>query len=149
MNNEDSKQFDEIMGRNFPKQTVTKMTNRAVEGAAQDIEDNGGETHSNLEQGLSRMSDFPSHMITTDEHGQYRVQYRSPRGWTHTWNGGPYIEHGNANTGGPIDVTNMHDYGLPYNKQSYTKGITHKEFMEHVNDFEKRAEEDYPKDYLP
>jgi hypothetical protein len=146
MNPEDSKQFDDIMGRNFPKQTVTKMTNRATEGAAKDIQ--GDRVYNNVDSGLARMSDFPQHMITSDENGEYRVQYRSPKGWTHTWNGGPYIEHGNAKTG-PIDVTNMHDYSLASDQQPYRKGITHATFMEHVNNFEKYADENYPKDYRP
>jgi hypothetical protein len=146
MNPEDSKQFDEIMGRNFTRKETSRTENRAKQGAIDDAHD-PHEVHENLE-GLSRMAKFPSHMITTTEHGEYRVQHRSPRGWTHTWNGGPYIEHSNAKHG-VVDVTNMMDYSKNMNEQHFAKGITPEEFMHHVNEFEKSAEQDYPKEYLP
>ena len=150
MNNDSSKQFDEIMGRNFTPQMQKRMEKRATQGAADDLDDSGLETYVNIDSGLSRMSDFPHHMITSDDSGQYRVEYKSPRGWTHTWNGGPYIEHHHP-VHGVIDVTNMHDYSLPStgNSQSYQKGLSLNEFMGRVGEFEKNAEKDYPKDYLP
>ena len=146
MNPEDSKQFDEIMGRNFPKKEEGKAEARARLGAIADTF-SPHEIHENLE-GLSRMAAFPKNMITTNEHGDYQVQFRSPRGWTHTWNGGPHIEHSNAKQG-VVDITNMMDYSKPMSEQSFTHGISPEEFMHHANEFEKRAEEDYPKDYLP
>jgi hypothetical protein len=145
MNPEDSKQFDDIMGRNFPKQTETKMANRALEGAAHDLI---GSPEQNL-TGLSRMRNFPSHMISADENGDFQVKYRSPKGWTHTWKGGPYIEHGNDRAGA-VDVTNLQHYALGWGENSYEKGeFTPEEFMRHVNEFEEYAPENYPKDYLP
>lgn len=139
-------QFDDIIGRNFTRKETAKAENRARLGAFHD-ENAPDELDQNL-TGLSRMADFPQHMITTNEHGEFQVQHRSPRGWTHTWNGGPFIEHSNAKHG-VVDVTNMQDFALPRDQQSYQKGLSQADFFHHVNEFEKRAETDFPKDYLP
>jgi hypothetical protein len=139
-------QFDDIIGRNFNRKETAKAENRARLGAFHD-ENAPDEVDQNLE-GLSRMADFPSHMITTSEHGEFQVQHQSPRGWTHTWSGGPYIEHSNDKAG-VVDITNMQDFSLPRDQQPYQKGLSHADFMSHVNNFEKHAEDNYPKDYLP
>jgi hypothetical protein len=138
-------QFDDIIGRNFTRKETTKAETRAKQGAIADT-NNPDEMEQNL-TGLSRMADFPSHMITTNAHGEYQVQHRSPRGWTHTWNGGPYIEHTNAK--GTQEITNMQDYSRGWSDQPYQKGLSHSDFMDHVNNFEQHAEENFPKDYLP
>ena len=143
MNPEDSKQFDDIMGRNFSKHEESEITGKAI--GAQIWEHFFGPEPSAEEQAterthtfLARAKNFPNSMLHEDEHGDLRVKQTDPDGWSHTWNGGPLIEHHHP-VHGPIDVTNMHDYSLKWGEQPYEDGkFTPEQFKQHVADFQER-----------
>lgn len=136
------KQFEDIMGANFTPQDEEEMAKNATfgEDSSSEIE---GETTA-----LSRFHDFPKSMIHYNEENGYHVSLTTPRGWTHIWKGGPYIEH-QSSPGNSEDLTNMHDYSKPADQQSYSKGISLPTFLGHVNEFEKYAEDNFPDEHKP
>jgi hypothetical protein len=150
MNPEDSKQFDEIMGRNFSKNEESKISGEAmgehiwnkvsaIFGGPTTPEEESAHRDAVL---LSRARHFPESMIGKDSSGELEVQHREPDGWKHTWGGGAYIEHHHP-VHGPIEVTNIHDYSAKWGEQPYEKGLfTPHEFLSHVTDFH-----DYKKEY--
>lgn len=138
------KQFEAIMGHNFTPEEKDKMQLNATFGSDSDNRsDIDNETTA-----LSRFHDFPSNMIHYNEDYGYHVKLTTPRGWTHVWSGGPYIEH-QSSPGNTEDLTNMHDYSKRHDEQSYSNGISLPTFLGHVNEFEKTAEEDYPDEHKP
>jgi len=94
------------------------------------------------QQRLHRVANIFPKMMRRDEEGLH-ISYTGPKGWTHKWYGGPYIEHSHPKTSvgpdTPVDVTNVMDY-----KEGMPKMLDSDEFMEHCHDFEKNAD---PKDY--
>jgi hypothetical protein len=142
------KQFEEIMGKNFTPEESKKMEVNAKYGELfGDESDNANEIASET-NAISRMHDFPAHMIHYDDTYGYHVKMTTPRGWTHIWAGGPYIEH-QSRPGNTEDVTNMEDYSKNHDEQPYYKGISMATFLGHVNDFEKDAEDNFPNDHKP
>lgn len=65
-------------------------------------------------QALSRMRDFPAHMVEddTDESGEpdygVHVNYKHPSGWSAKWAGGPYIDMHHP-LYGPVDIIDITD----------------------------------------
>jgi len=148
MNPEDSKQFDEIMGRNY---TPEERKNLHAKGLAEQIHAIGeslfGPPLSDEEQKsvndtrfLSRVRNFPENMLRKDKNGEMEVFHKDPDGWEHTWGGGPYIEH--THPSGAEAITNIHDYSLRHGEQPYEKGLfTPHEFLQHVQDFEEQKQD--------
>ena len=142
------KQFEEIMGKNFTPDDEKKMeVNSKYNHLFGDESDTENEISSET-TAISRMHDFPAHMIHYDDTYGYHVKMTTPRGWTHIWSGGPYIEH-QSRPGNTEDVTNMEDYSKNHDEQPYYKGISMATFLGHVNDFEKDAEDNFPDDHKP
>lgn len=134
------KQFEEIMGKNFTPEQEKEMHTNAIYAELSGKEADYSNEISNETNAISRMHDFPSHMIHYNDTYGYHVKMKTPRGWTHIWAGGPWIEHQNR-PGNSVDVTNMEDYSKPHDEQPYYKGISMATFLGHVNDFETYAEE--------
>lgn len=130
MNPEDSKQFDEIMGRNFTANDQKKMVGDAVGAKAwSDMEGILGSYRGAVEhEANQRMALFPEHMMSIDEDGRH-VSYTSPSGWKHTWHGGEYIEHSHPKQG-VVDVTNVS------NRKGELPTLAPEEFLQHAKDAE-------------
>jgi hypothetical protein len=143
------KQFEEIMGRNFTPEDKKAIEARSTfsEGDA-DLNSDHQHEIDRESNAISRMHDFPSHMIHYNDLYGYHVKMTTPRGWTHIWAGGPYIEHQNR-PGNTVDLTNMEDYSKRHDEQPYYHGISMPTFLGHVNDFEGYAEENFPEDQKP
>lgn len=142
------KQFKDIIGSNFSPEETKQMSARA-EFDESDLNDTDRGMEVDRETtALSRMHGFPKDMIHyNDQHG-YHIKLTTPRGWTHIWSGGPYIEH-QSSPGNSEDVTNLTDYSKNTDQQDWYKGISLPTFLGHVNEFEKNAEEDYPDEHKP
>lgn len=154
MNPEDSKQFDEIMGRSISPEEKNNMVGNAL-GAhiwdkfasitgmpKSDASEEELVTHRNYKF-MNRANLFPISMIQSDENGEFHVSHTEPDGWKHTWYGGPYIEHHHPKHGivdaSNIDSKNVGGYGdAPYEKGLFTPH----EFLQHVADFH-RSKPDY------
>jgi hypothetical protein len=137
------KQFKDIMGANFSPEDTLKLQLNAHFGEE-------GDNSSEIDRetsAVSRFHDFPSNMIHYNEDHGYHVKLTTPRGWTHIWNGGGFIDH-YAN-GEHEGQTNMTDYSKNPDQQDWYKGISLPTFMGHVNSFEESAEENFPKDHKP
>ena len=142
------KQFEEIMGQNFTPEESKKMEANSKYGHLfGDESDNANEIASET-NAISRMHDFPAHMIHYDDTYGYHVKMTTPRGWTHIWSGGPWIEHQNR-PGNSVDTTSMEEYDKPHDEQPYYKGISMPTFLHHIGEFETRAEEVFPEHLKP
>lgn len=135
MEKDESKQFDEIMGR-IPKQTVTKMTNRAVEGAAQDIQEGSPEIN-----GLpAHLEGYPRTMVGLDEHGFHAIHH-SNYGWVHKWYGGHTVHHHhdflNPEGDHEVDVTSY--FGKDGKKPTFTP----EEFAKEGNEWSSTTGKEY------
>ena len=142
------KQFEEIMGNNFTPEESKKMEINAKYGELfGDESDNANEISSET-NAISRMHDFPSHMIHYNDLYGYHVKMTTPRGWTHIWAGGNIIEHQNK-PGNTVDATNLEDYDKPHDEQEYYHGLSMPSFLHHISEFEQRAEEVMPDEKKP
>jgi hypothetical protein len=146
------KQFDEIMGRNISSQEESSMQGKATAehlfesvGKVLGFPTDEGEIRASRHAtALSRMRKFPSSMVSEGADGDPQVSVQH-KGWTHTWSGGPYIEHSHP-TMGPVDVTNMHDYSKKDEEQGYANGsFTPTKFMQRVKEFHKDSAADWDK----
>ena len=137
------KQFEELMGKNFTPEEQIKMQVAAHFGE----ENDNSEDLERENRALSRFKDFPSDMIKYNADHGYHVSLTTPKGWTHIWNGGNFIDH-YAN-GEHEGQTNMTDYSKNTDQQDWYKGISLPTFMSHINDFENQADENYPDDHKP
>ena len=134
------KQFDDIINNALSKEEQAKMDLHAQLGAT--FDDNEDNTEREM-RAAGNMSAFrPEEIKYSEEHG-FHIRQDSPRGWTHIWAGGPYIEHHHP-TQGALDVTNLMDY-----QQGTFEKLTPDTFRQYTSDWEKMAEEDYPNDYKP
>jgi hypothetical protein len=140
------KQFEEIMGQNFTPREESEAAGKAL-GAhiwdsfaeiaglpKSDASEEELQIHRNHEF-QKRATHFPTSMIRDNGEGELEVYHKDPDGWEHTWSGGPYITHHHPKHG-PIEVTNLVDYSLPWGEQPYEKDLfTPHEFLNHVKDF--------------
>ena len=135
------KQFEEIMGKNFTPKDETEMTGNAVGQHLFDkVEGILGSYRGAVEKAADqRMALFPEHMMSIDEDGRH-VSYTSPKGWTHKWYGGTYIEHHHPKAG-PVDVTNVED------REGNLPTMAPEEFLKHTHDFETESGPDHEAEY--
>jgi len=143
-------QFNEIMGKNISPKEESSMQGKAMAGHIYEsvgkilgYPTNEGEVKAERHAtAYSRMRKFPSSMIKEDDEGSPKVEVKK-NGWTHSWSGGPYIDHIHP-TQGAVDVTNLHDYSKKDSEQGYASGkMSPAKFMKHVNDFHKESAQDY------
>jgi hypothetical protein len=141
------KQFDDIIGANFTSQEQNEAVGNAMGEHLFNQVDNilGGYKEAVQRESSERMSHialiYPS-LVHHDEEGQH-IKYTGPKGWTHTWYGGPYIEHSHPATsegeGNAVEVSNVMDY-----KSGNPRELSADEFMGLCHDFESTTN---PKDY--
>lgn len=136
-------QFNEIMGKNFTPEEQRDMHAKAVADRIMQIGEEvfGGYKESMQTEASRRMGLIPDSMKKLDEDGELHVSYTSPKGWTHTWHGGPYIEHHHPKAGA-VDVSGVEDY-----ETGNIPTLTEDEFKQHAHDWETEAGPDNERQY--
>ena len=133
------KQFEEIMGSNFSKKEESEIAGNAI-GAHlfESIENIFGSVKEGAQKAAKlRMGLIPDEMKQTDENGELHVSYTSPKGWKHTWHGGPYIEHHHPKERNyAIDVSNVEKYDRATGTSTIPT-LTKDEFLNECHDWEK------------
>lgn len=137
------KQFEEIMGKNFTPREESEIAGNAI-GAHlfEGVEGIFGSIREGAQQAAKlRMGLIPDEMKKRDEEGELHVSYTSPKGWNHTWHGGPYITHHHPKTG-PVSVTNVEKYDRQAGT-SFIPTLTKDEFIDECHNWENEEGQSY------
>jgi hypothetical protein len=141
------KQFDDIIGSNFTPQEKNEAVGNAMGEHLFNETDKlfGGYKEAVQRDAAERMQHvaliYPK-LVHHDEDGMH-IKYTSPKGWTHTWYGGAYIEHSHPESSygkdQPVEVSNVSDY-----RTGKIKELSADEFMDICHDVDRDCN---PKDY--